>query len=717
MQSRHRFLAFAALCTLPLAAQSEVRGFGFTAFTLRTPPPPAIDVAATSGGHALVVHADGSATAFGRGSVGQCSVPPLPPGLTYVQGSGSSSYSLLRRSDGQIVGFGAAPVAPPLPPGTTYTWVGSHGGSFALPHNYAFRSDGEVVAWGDNHYGQCNTPPLPPGVTWVQIALGVGFTMGLRSDGTAVGWGYNFYNQCDLPALPPGTTYVKVAAGALHALGLRSDGQIVGTGASSFGQITVPALPPGTTYTHVVAGGSGSIAMRSDGAAVPFGTIPPSMPTLPPSGTSWAEFEIGSDFVIARRSDGTVAVWPPQALPWSPHSAAFSGIAAGNQQIAFLHENGAMHLAGSYAVPPLPPGLGWRDATFGAQHSLLLRSDGAAFGLGQSNDPAILIPWLPPTLQWAALAAGDRHSLGLTSNGLVLAWGSNQYGQCDVPGLSQPCIQVAAGGSHSLLLLADGSIVGFGFNGSQQCVAPPLPPGIVWVQIAAGKWHSIGRRSDGQVMVWGDSISGVMNIPALPPGQVFVDIAQGSSADHALAIRSDGTPVVWGRYHPESTAVGVLPPNLAAVEVAVGESTSVVRYGAPRSYVRSGLGCAGSQAATTLVPLDLPRLGTTFTIALDHLPGDLAFLFTGFSNTTSRFGPLPLALGALGMPNCTAYTSDEVTTFVLGSSGRARAVLGLPNDAAFLGLVFHQQALVLDPQAGNSLGAVMSDAATAQIGR
>ena len=55
--------------------------------------------------------------------------------------------------------------------------------------------------------------------------------------------------------------------------------------------------------------------------------------------------------------------------------------------------------------------------------------------------------------------------------------------------------------------------------------------------------------------------------------------------------------------------------------------------------------------------------------------------------------------------------------------GRTRARNGgeaefthVPNSSALVGLAFYQQALVLDPLAGNPFGAAMSDAAAAVVG-
>jgi hypothetical protein len=135
----------------------------------------------------------------------------------------------------------------------------------------------------------------------------------------------------------------------------------------------------------------------------------------------------------------------------------------------------------------------------------------------------------------------------------------------------------------------------------------------------------------------------------------------------------------------------------------------------PASYATFGAGCAGSLGVTHLQPQALPRLGTTCQIQLDHLPLGFAVLVTGFSNTTSSLGALPAPLAAFGMPGCMSRTSLDVTEFVNGTGTTATWSLAVPNAAAFLGMVFHQQALVPSPGT-NAAGAVVSDAATALVG-
>ena len=53
---------------------------------------------------------------------------------------------------------------------------------------------------------------------------------------------------------------------------------------------------------------------------------------------------------------------------------------------------------------------------------------------------------------------------------------------------------------------------------------------------------------------------------------------------------------------------------------------------------------------------------------------------------------------------------------LVGSTGSATFTFAAPASAALAGMLLHQQALVLDPAAGNPAGLVMSDAATAVVG-
>ena len=73
-----------------------------------------------------------------------------------------------------------------------------------------------AIAWGSDDHGQCD---VPTGETFMQVAAGGLYTIGLRENGTAIAWGSNDAGQCNVPA---GQTFVQVAAGFGHSIGIQT---------------------------------------------------------------------------------------------------------------------------------------------------------------------------------------------------------------------------------------------------------------------------------------------------------------------------------------------------------------------------------------------------------------------------------------------------------------------------------------------------------------
>ena len=81
----------------------------------------------------------------------------------------------------------------------------------------------------------------------------------LKSNGTIVAWGYNNYGQTNVPAGL--SNVVAIAAGGDHSLALKSDGTVVAWGAGAkldlstgadYGQAMVPSL---SGVSAIAAGG------------------------------------------------------------------------------------------------------------------------------------------------------------------------------------------------------------------------------------------------------------------------------------------------------------------------------------------------------------------------------------------------------------------------------------------------------------------------------
>ena len=157
------------------------------------------------------------------------------------------------------------------------------------------------------------------------------------------------------------------------------------------------------------------------------------------------------------------------------------------------------------------------------------------FGMGLEVRAGSIIGWGSQVVGgdllggFVAVAAGSSHSLGLKQDGSIVAWGRNNYGQCNVPSPNTGFIAISAGHLHSLGLKQDGSIVTWGAIGN----APA--PNTGFVAVAAGDYHSLGLKQDGSIVAWGYNDDGQCNVPS--PNTGFIAIAAGGL--HNLAILSE----------------------------------------------------------------------------------------------------------------------------------------------------------------------------------
>lgn len=288
-------------------------------------------------------------------------------------------------------------------------------------HTLALRSDGSVVAWGINSYGQTNVPAGLSNV--IAIAAGDYHSLALKADGTVTAWGDNSYGQSNSPAGL--SNVVMIAAGPSHNLALRNDGTVVGWGNDNNGQIDVP-----TNLTNVRAIGVGvysSFAVLTDSTTVQWGNSP-----------VWQHNGTNTTLQVGGGMSNTIAVaagsytgWAMQDDGWVLTYGWFDGVAPYTNSYSTGSSSGSsrnsnVHSRNTYGGIVALSAYGISSPLY--DYALLLDGNGqitqvGGSGIGFSGYPIPYISILPnypfpvsPT-NVVAVAAGNAHATALIGDG------------------------------------------------------------------------------------------------------------------------------------------------------------------------------------------------------------------------------------------------------------------------------------------------------------
>jgi alpha-tubulin suppressor-like RCC1 family protein len=264
----------------------------------------------------------------------------------------------------------------------------------------------------------------------------------------------------------PITILRDVAPGYLHALALRDDGTMMAWGHPD----SALYVPQPGRFLKVAAAGYG-IAIREDQTLVGWGADEYGE-TIVPAGTFKA-IAAASSFAVGIRTDGSLQAW-------------------GRDHLNFLNEP-----AGNDFVQV--------DALFGS--AIARHEDGRVVVWGPSADPFMLgetidipdVTGAPTDGGYVDVAAGGYHCLAVKADGTLIAWGDNDYGQCDVPvGTYQA---VDAGYLFSAALRTDGSLAAWGLD--QYGEVSEVPAGNDFVDVWCGMYYGVAKRADGSLVYWG----------------------------------------------------------------------------------------------------------------------------------------------------------------------------------------------------------------------
>jgi alpha-tubulin suppressor-like RCC1 family protein len=613
----------------------------------------------------------------------------LPKGVTVTAISAGQDSALALTKSGRVLSWGGnlvgqlgtgtrssfrlVPGYVRIPAHTKITSVAAGNGT-----GFAVTSAGRLLSWGYNSSGQLGDGTtktrrapaqvhLPTGVKVAAVSAGGIHVLALTTDGRVLGWGDNFYGQLanatvgaeHTPVLLKlGTKVRALAAGMWFSLALTTSGRILAWGRNELGQLgdgtttnrATPErvhLPAGFTPTAIGAGSEADSALAighqvRDGRAAAAATQPGE------TVLAWGNNLFGELGDGTTTSSGVpVIVKLPRGYHYTTVRCVQSCLAVttsgrlfawGRNDHGQLGDGSRTDRHKPVAVR-LPAGVRIKAARAGNSFTLALTTTGRvlAWGwnyagqLGDGTTRDRLLPTvvrLPRGVTVTSISAGDNSPMALTTTGRVLSWGGNHYGQLGdgttrdrhVPGYVRlprhtTITSIAAGSAMGYAVTAAGRVLSWGINDHGQVgdgttrerrtpVAIRLPRGVKVVAAAPAGLDVLVLTADGRALGWGynqfgqlgDATTTDRHRPVwvrLPNGVKLGELAVGGTS--SLALTSGHRILAWGDNQSGQLGTGSTDPvSLTPVLVQV-----------PPGFVATGIG-AGYAADGALAIGHLP---------------------------------------------------------------------------------------------------------------
>jgi alpha-tubulin suppressor-like RCC1 family protein len=453
-------------------------------------------------------------------------------------------------------------------------------GSF---HSLALCADGTLAAWGRNDLGQLGnnstTSSSVPvaitnsgalsGKTVVAISAGYYHNLALCSDGTVVAWGQNTYGQLgdgsktnrSVPIAVSsagglsGKTVRGIAAGYYHNLAQCTDGSLVAWGRNTYGQLgnnstTDSSTPVDITHSGVL------------------------------NGLTVAQFAAGSDHSLVLCTDGSLAAW-------GRNNYGQLGEGSGANSSVPVEVDSTDVLAGKI-VTSISAG-GWHNLALCSDGTLAAFGRNTSGQLGDGGTTNSGLPMVANLSGLsgkaiAAVQAANGHSLALCADGSIYAWGSSSNGQLGNGGTTSSSLPVVVttspfGSGERFMTLATGTSA----SHSMALVAiPPTNTGFsVWAAGHAGLSDSTAMGDpdkDGIPNVLEYVLNGNPAVASTAPLPVVSENASSFefSFSRAVASAADTTQVFqYSTDLNQWTELSLTQPTDARVTLGAEDSTGI----------------------------------------------------------------------------------------------------------------------------------------------
>ncbi len=444
-------------------------------------------------------------------------------------------------------------------------------------HSCVVTSDGGVLCWGDNAYGQLGdgsslSRPAPVAVSGlpaeaVTVTTGFLHTCAVTTGGAVVCWGENAKGQLGdgtttlrrtpvaVAVLGSGVSQVSATfdhtcavttAGAVFCWGANSSGQL-GDGTTTNRTTPVPVTGLSSGVVAVAAGGSHTCALSANGAVHCWGAN--------------SQGQLGTGALL----DASVPV-PVVGL-----SGGVAAIAAGHWHSCAIGDGG-------------------RASCWG-------RNNRGQLGDGTSSTQTTPVAVTVVSGAVASIDGGDLDTCALTTEGATLCWG-DQNGAAGSPArvvLADGAVKVQSDGGRSCVLMDEGAVRCWGSSdpytstlGDGTSVTRTIPVPVVGLArntaaVTAGWNHTCAVSTDGAVQCWGLNHSGQLGdgttttrrAPTSVVGLSRGVVAVAAGANHSCALTSGGGVQCWGANSDGQLGDGTRTEQVTPVAV-VGLDSGVV---------------------------------------------------------------------------------------------------------------------------------------------